>query len=813
MAGLTQDIHFALRALLARPTHALITIAVLALAIGANTTVFSIYSGLFLRSLPYPDDDRLVVVYNTYPGINLEFAGTSIPDYLDRRDRAPSLEQLAIYTNAAQTLGSGESPERISVVRATPSLFATLGVAPLLGRGFTDEEAQPGRDEVVVLSHTLWSSRYGGRPDIVGRDIFLDSVPRTVVGVMPASFGFPDSNVAAWTPFAWTPEQASDVSRGQEFSSTIGRLRPGATVAALNGELDTIVRENLELGRFVSQTEEGIAQTGFTGRARSLREMRVGEARQVLVMLQFIVLAVLLIACANVTNFQLARMQTRRRELAVRRALGAGLLRTARLVVIESFALAILGGAVGVVLTYGALDLVRSLGLDATNVGFDYVIDASVLAFAGATVLVAALASVVLPLWVLIADDFASAIADGTHRAHGSRARAGLRSTLVVMQVAVSVALLVAGGLLLKSFNDLQRAGTGFSADSVWSGMLVFPAARYPTLESRQRFLTAALEQLGALPGVATAAYTSNLPFGSSNAQGNYAIENYALAPSEPAPHAQQRAVSPGFFDALGMAVIAGRDFRDSEAENVVIVDELFVARYFPDGNVIGRRIREDFGPEDPWYTIVGVVPAIKHASLAEPQDKETLYWHFAQNAPPFGSIVLRTLVPPEGLTPLVSSTVLAIDPLMPVSNVQTLRSRVLESLGPQRAPLVLVLLFALCAYSLAMVGVYGILTWSVTNRVGEIGVRMALGARAADIVRMVLGQGGRLVAVGLALGLAAAIALGRVLAAQIPELEALDSTVFTVVIVGLLVTALITSWLPARRAARVDPMTALREE
>jgi predicted permease len=345
MGALLQDIRFALRAVVKRPLYMIVTVLVLALAIGANATVFSVFSGFFLQSLPYPADDRLVIVHNAYPRMALDDAGTSIPDYLDRRAEAPSLEGLAIYTGSRRALGADGTPESVQVVAASPSLFDVLGVAPVLGRAFTDAEATEGNDRVAVLSHTLWQTRFGGRPDILGADVRLNGQPFRVVGVMPESFGFPTTEVRVWVPFAFTPEQMTDAERGNEFSQSIGRLRSGATIAGLEAELDAIVKRNVE--RLGGNAAAFLEQTGVTGRARSFREYTVGDYRQMLLVLQVSVFAVLLIACANVANLQLARIMGRRKELTLRAVLGAQRRRLATLVLAESTLLAALGAAAG----------------------------------------------------------------------------------------------------------------------------------------------------------------------------------------------------------------------------------------------------------------------------------------------------------------------------------------------------------------------------------------------------------------------------------------------------------------------------------
>lgn len=808
LVSMWQDLGFAVRALAKRPLYSTLTVIVFALAIGANTTVFSVFNGFFLRPLPYPEDDRLVVVYNTYPKAGLEFAGTSIPDYLDRREQAPSLQDLGIFTFTQRTLGLEGAPEQISVQRVSPSMFSTLGVAPLLGRTFDEDEATVGRDRVVVLSHALWNTRFGARADVIGMDLRLDGEPFTVVGIMPEGFSFPP-RTQAWVPFAFTPEQMSDTQRGQEFSGSIGRLRPGATLEGLNSELDLIVQRNVER---LGQGAAFIEVTGFTGRARLLREFTVGELRPMLLVLQASVLAVLLIACANVANLQLARMAARRKELSIRTVLGARRGRLAGLVLAESLLLSGFGAVLGVVLAAGGLQLVRALGLDRADQGFEFALDGRVLGFTAGAALLAALVAALLPIMALWRERLAATLQDAGRIGGGGRSALGLRNALVVLQIAMSVALLVGAGLLTRSFVQLQQAGPGFDVDSALTARIALPANRYDSNEARTAFYARALEELAALPGVTRAALTNVLPFSGVNSQGTVAIDGYTAPEGIAPPHAQLRSVSEDYFPAMGMRVVQGRNFTAREPERVVIVDQNMARRYWPAGNALGQRVQRGGDPDDHWYTVIGVAPVVKEGSLTDDPVKETIYWHYLQRPDPLGMFVLRTALPPEQLTRAAGEAILAIDPDLPLFDVRPLHSRVIESLGPQRAPMVLALVFAGVAFTLAAVGIYGVLTWAVTQRVGEIGVRMALGARAVDIVRMVLQQGGRLTLIGLAAGILAALGLAHALASQVHGISPRDPWVFGLVTLGLSAAALLASWLPARRAARIDPMVALRD-
>jgi predicted permease len=807
---LNQDLHYALRALASRRLYALASIFVLAVAIGANTTVFSVFNGLFLRPLPYPDGDRLVMVYDSYPKGNLLNAGTAIPDYIERREQAKSLENLAIVAQFPRTVVSDGPPQRIQVAVASPSLFDVLRTAPALGRAFTEEEATLGNENVVVLSHRLWNTRFGAQPDVIGRDIRLEVGTFRVIGVMPENFGYPHRDIDAYVPFAFTAQQMSDQARGNQFSISVGRLRDGATVASLEAELASIVESNVAAGRIPADL---VNVTGFTGRAQPLRELQVGYLREMLLILQAVVLVVLLIACANLANLQLTRLASRRKELAVRAALGAGGQRILGLVLAEALLLALAGGVLGVAVASAGLGLVRALGLDRSNLGLELVLDSTALAYTLGAAVLAGIASGLPPVLALLREDLTGVIREGGRQGGAGRRAQRMRSGLVVAQLAMSVMLLVGAGLLTKSFYGLLAEGPGFDSNGVFTARFSLAGSRYTNRESWPRFQEQALAALRALPGVSAAGITSVLPFAGNNEQGTTNIEGYVPPAGAPPPHAQHRSINEEYFEVLGLPVLAGRNFAAHESEPVAIVDETLAKKYWPNGSPLGRRLQRNFDAQDRWFTVIGVVPAVKHASLAETTVKETIYWHYEQRPAAFSAIALRTVVPPSQLAGAVSAAVAAVDPEIAVSDARALDERVEGSLGPQRTPMVLTLVFAAVAFALAVIGIYGVLAWAVAQRVNEIGVRMALGARAADIGGMILRQGGKLILIGLAIGVAGAVALGRVLESQLDRVGSFDAAVLALTVVGLGGAALLASWLPARRASRVDPMDALRAE
>ncbi len=803
-----QDLRQALRSLAKRPSSAVLTVIVFALAIGTNTTVFSVFNGYFLRPLPFPDD-RLVMIYGSAPKAGVDDASMQIAGYLDLRTRVAALEEAAIFARSDNVLRSDDALQRIALTRASPSLLAVLGVAPAMGRGFAEDEVVPGNERVVLLSHRLWTTRFGARADVVGQNARLDDELFRIVGVMPEGFAFPDREMDALVPLAYSFAESGEVQRLDDDSYTegIGLLRSGATLAALNAELDALAR---------SDPNPLLQAAEYTIRAEPLRDYVVGDLKQRLLVLEGLVLAVLLIACANVANLQLARLTARRKELAVRAALGAGTPRLARLLVLESVLLALAGAAAGLALAYTGIELVRVLGLEDEKAGFVLALDARVVGITLCAAVAAALLSSMLPLLELRRDDLARAVQESGRANTGGVAARRWRSALVVAQLALGVAMLVGAGLLTKTFYDLLKEGPGFEAAGVWSAAVEFPlGSRYEDDAARAQFFEQAMPELRSLPGVAVAGFTTVLPFVGSDYGATVVVDGRPPLDANVVQVAQLHSIDANYFTALGIPVVRGRNFRAVETERVAIVDERFARTYWPDGNALGERLRNTAEPSAEWYTIVGVVPRVKHNTFTGDEYQRTVYWHYAQRLPPehTGMFVLRTPLPVASLTPAVEAALERIDPTVKLANVVPMEARILNALGPQRAPMVLTLVFAAIAVALAVIGVYGMLAWAVARRTAEIGVRMALGARSADVLRMVMRQGALMIGAGLVLGVAGALGLGRVLASQIPEVAAVDPLVLALAALVLTAAALGASWLPARRAARVDPLQALRQD
>jgi predicted permease len=818
---LIQDLKYSARGLLARPGFLIASVLTLALGIGANTAIFSVLHGLFLAPLPYPDGERLVQVYNTYPKMGLDFAGSSIPDYLDRKHEADALEDLAIYTGMSLNMAGEGKPERLVGIMSSPSLFSTLQVAPALGRAYTDAEAEPGNELVAVLSHATWQKHFAGDADVLERSLRLNGKSYRVIGVMPEGFAFPNRNVQIWIPFAFTAEQKSDTERGNEYSSTIGRLKPGATIEQLDAQMDAIVARVAD--RVAGAGEDGasfaafLRSGAFQGRARSQRDQDVGNLRSTLVLLQLAVLAVLLIACANVANLTLTRVASRHKELSVRAALGAGRWRMARQMIVEMLLLGLTGGVAGLLLAYWGLDLIRWLGLDNASDTYDFALSGPVLLFALGAALATALLSALAPLFALLRTPLADVMKETGRIGGGGRGAQAARSTLVVIQMALAVTLLAGAGLLIKSFHRLQNESPGFDSHGVVAFRVDQTPGRNADIASRVAFYDRIIGELRQLPGVSHAGITNSLPFGNSFGQSSFNIVGQDLPPGTPSPHGHIRIVDENYFAALKIPLAQGRLFDATDrdgAAGALVVDQLFAQRHFPQGALGGRIThgQDDAGKPLEW-TIVGVVGNVKIHDLAEEVRKETYYFSYRQRADDDSYFVVRSTLDPATLIPTLREAVLRADPEQPIYDIKALDERIAVSLGPRRAPMFLLGLFAGVALVLAAVGIYGVLAFAVSQRTGELGVRMAIGAQQRDVLKLVLGQGGRLALLGIAIGLIAALAGGQVLSAQLFDVDARDPWTLALVVVALSGVALTACWLPARRAARTDPIVALRYE
>lgn len=813
---LMQDLRYGLRTLAARPGFTTAAVLTLALGIGANTLVFSLISGLYLNPLPYRDDAALIDIENTYPKMGLAATGASIPDYLDRRE-LPALADSALYTDQNFNLADNGAPERVHGLRATPSLFSTLGVGAALGRTFSDEEATPGRDKVVVLGNAIWRNQFNAEPSAIGRDLRLNGESYRIIGVMPTGFMFPDRDTALYVPFAFTPAQKADTERGTEFSTSIARLAPGATRADVKTQADLVIQRNFDRIGAAGGDGAGFSRfmrdAGFTVNVRPLRTLLAGEHTQMLLLLQLAVALVLLIACANIANLLLTRLSARQKELSVRTALGASRTRIARQLLSEALMLALAGAAVGIGFAVIGQHLVGLSGLLPDWVTLS--LDLRVLGFTLAIAVGAGLAFGLLPAFSAASAQPQQVLRDNGRLGGGGRGARRLRNALVVAQLALAVALLGSAGLLVRSFANVLAQNPGFDADHVLTAGISLSSAKYADATARAQVMARILDAARNLPGVSAAGLSDVQPMSDAPNGSSYAIVG---RPSDlGTPHAHARTVDADYFKAMGIPLLHGRTFTDADwnsPQKVAIIDELFARKRFPAGDALGQILDLNRpGVTGKQYTIVGVVGTVKNGDLGETAREETYYLDYGQEPTGSVALILRTQGAPAALAAPLRAALLAIDPEQPLFGVMTLDQRVQQSLTGRRVPMQLIGGFAALALLLAAIGIYGVLAFAVAQRSGEFGVRMAIGASAARIRRQVLGDGARLIGAGLGLGVLGAVALGLLLRSQLFGVGSIDPPSLAVVVLALAAIALLACWLPARRATRIDPVVALRDE
>jgi putative ABC transport system permease protein len=802
-----QDLRYSVRVLARTPAFSVVAVLALALGIGANTAMFSVVNALLIRPLAYRDADLLVKINNWEGKANNESA-VSPPGFADYRDQSHSFENVsAIYLghNSALNFSEQGEPERFEAGRVSANFFATLGVEPLLGRGFLPEEDQPGRNRVVVLSYGLWVRRFGADRELVGRDIRLNGQGYTVAGVMPRSFRWENHDL--WTPLALAPENFAPDQRGSEYLAVIARLKPDVSLEQAQADMNT-------LASVIKQNHPDFypAEESWGVRVSSLQHEVVGSIRPALLILLGAVGFVLLIACANVANLLIARAAARRTEIAIRSALGAGRLDIIRQLLTESLVLALLSGGLGLLLAVWSLDLL--IKLSGTNIprAQEIGIDGRVLGF---TLLVSLLTAILFGLLPAIQSskaDLQAVLKEGGRSSTGGKNR--VRAVLVVADVALSLVLSIGAGLLIRSFERIQGISPGFQPRGVLTMKLSLPSFKYREPNQVTAFYEQTLEKVKAIPGVESASAISDLPLSGSVHSGSFNIENRPSAPGRDEPHADLRSVTPEYFETLKIPLLKGRYFTDQdtrEGRPVAIIDESLARLYFPDEDPIGKRV--EFQPGKPiWRDIVGVVGSVKHKGL-DVDFKEKLYYPHAQVSPPTMFLAIRVANDPMSVAAAVRDAVREVDGDQPVYKIMTMEQLVGDSLTQRRLSVVLLGSFAVVALILAAVGLYGVISYSVAQRTHEIGLRMALGAPQNDIFRMVVGQGMLLTLIGTGLGLAGAFALTRVMANLLFGITATDPATFALVPIVLAGVALGACVVPARRAMRVDPMVALRYE
>jgi putative ABC transport system permease protein len=821
METLIQDLRYGLRSLIKNPGFAAVAIIALALGIGANTAIFSVVNGILFRPLPYPEPERLAIVWETRTNLQSETSDSNFPvaagNFLDWREQNQTFDHIAAFHSQTLNLtGSGE-PERIGVIRASADLFPLLGVEPVRGRTFFAEEDTADANRVVLLSHQFWQRRFGSDPNVLEQTLTLEGVTYNIIGVMPQGFQFPRKNelpagyqipatVDVWLPLALTPAQRQN--RGRHYLAVVARLKSRVSQEQAQADMDSIARQLSEQYP-QTNTDEGAALI-------SLHQHIVKKIRPALIALLGAVGFVLLIACANVANLMLARAAARQKEVAVRVALGASRLRIVRQLLTESLLLAIIGGTLGFLLALWGIDVLMALAPDNIPRFEDLSIDGRVLGFTLLVSLATGILFGLVPALQVSKSELNHTLKEGGGRTAGSAQRSRIRSALMIAEIALSLVLLVGAGLMIRAFQRLMKVDPGFKSENVLTMDIAITRSKYPDRRTRSDFFEAALARISTVPGVEAAAGIYPLPLGGAEEGVGFTIENEPPRQPGDSRSVGPRWVSSDFFLAMGIPLRDGRTFdrRDSEdAPLVVIINDALAERYFPNENPIGKRVAIDSNQGNPnWRQIVGLVANIKHTNL-EDDARPQLYIPHTQFAIPSLTFVVKTSTEPLALVNALREQVLAVDKDQPVTNIKTMDEWVGNALAQKRFNMFLFGVFAATALLLAAVGIYGVMAYSVNQRSHEIGIRLALGAQTGNVLAMVIRQGMLLALSGVGIGLIAAFALTRLLANLLFNVSTSDLTTFLAMSLILTGVALVACLVPARRATKVDPLAVLRNE
>lgn len=811
METLLQDLRFGVRTLTKSPGFAVVALLTLALGIGANSAIFSVINAILLRPLAYKNPDQLVLINHNYQKINLK-ASVSAFGFAHYRDNAKSFESLTAITGwAANLTGEGE-PERLTGQTVSANFFELLGANAAMGRTFAVGEDSEGKNRVVVLSHGFWQRRFGGDQNILNKTLSLNGENYTVVGVMPPSFQYGREIgmvVDLWAPIVFTPQQLSSNSITNEFLSVLGRLRAGVSQQQAQSEMHNIA-SNLR-----QQYMQGADATNWDLLLTSFRQQVVGDISTMLWIVMLVVGFVLLIACANVANLLLARAAARQKEIAVRTALGARRWRIIRQLLTESVLLSVVGGAFGLLIGYWGVKALVALNEDRIPRAHEISLDWKVLLFTFGVSIVTGVLFGIVPAIQTTKADLHETLKEGG-RSAAATTKQWIRSSLVVVEIALALAVLVGAGLLVKSFLHVQQINPGFNPEGMLTMHLSLPMTKYSEAPQRDNFYKQVINDVRALPGVQSVGAVSVLPLSGQGSSGSFRIEGRDVPPGQSSPHGARWAATPDYFKTMGIPLIRGRYFEErdtAEALPVTIIDQALAQKYWPNEDPLGKRIVFEGTRDNPlWREIVGIVGHVKHTDL-EGESRAQYYVPHQQRPQPNMALVIRTPNDPNALAGSVRGVIKSADSDLPVFRVRTMDQFVADSMTQRKFALLLICVFACLALLLSAIGLYGVMAYSVTQRTHELGLRMALGAQASDVLKLVVKQGMLLAVVGLAIGVVGAIFLSRLMKTMLFNVSATDPLVFVGIALILATVALLACFVPARRATKVDPMVALRYE
>jgi predicted permease len=810
-----QDFRFGIRLLRRSPGFTTLAVLTIGLGIGANSAIFSVINGVVRKPLAYPDSERLMFITSQFPTLNFNKFWVSPPEYFDFTEHTRAFAHVGAYQTGAMNLSEGDRPERVTTAFVTASMFDVLGVRPARGTVFTPEQDLPGAEPVVVLSHELWQRAFGADPAIVGKTAMIQGLQRTITGVMPAGFDLHDARAQLWIPLGLNPNNRQN--RGSHSLYLVGRLAPQFSAAQADAELQGFLRQWREW------IPQGHVPNDSTHRIQMapLRDEVVGNVKRALWVLQGAVALVLLIACANVANLLLARAESRHKEFAVRTALGAGKTRILRQFMAEGTVLSLLGAGLGLALAFWGLKALLAANPDSVPRASEITLDPVVLAFTAGVALLTGLVFGLAPLLHMGDQAVSLSIKEGGVRATSGAGRNRVRHGLVVAEIALAVMLVIGAGLLIKTFRNLTSVDAGFDVENRVTFGLVLPLATYPDSQRVVDVITNLVRRLDEIPGVERAAAIQGLPPQRQVNANDTDFEGYNPGPGEPPENVDYyQTATLGYFETMGIEIVKGRAFQTGDAIGgpVVIINEALARRFYKDADPIGRRLNPFFGPNTPMFTIVGIAKDVKQGGLDAPAGTE-IYFHFDQAprivgfAPRQMNLVLETSRPLPSLLPGIRSAVSAIDPGLPIVQMRTMEDVIGASLTRQRFLSLMLGIFAAVALLLAAIGTYGVLSYMISERHREIGIRMALGAGNSQVIGLVLKQGITIAAVGIVVGVGGALALSRITQSLLYGVDPADPATFGAVVGVIAVVATAACLIPMRRATRVDPLTAIRAD